>query len=220
MASHGRNVRYLTVAPPRSQRSRAPRQGVLRRLNRAAAVSVASAAVFGLVGVNLASPNVLFARPVQVDEPELAEVVTLESQQLAKHDIALALPEAELYDVMKKPVPKASVAGWAPPAVIPDPGSAQALAAQMIAARGWPSTEFDCLVALWKKESNWRVNAMNVSSGAYGIPQALPGSKMATAGADWQTNPATQITWGLGYIAGRYGSPCGAWGHSQARNWY
>ena len=65
----------------------------------------------------------------------------------------------------------------------------------------------------------WRVNAAN-SSGAYGIPQALPGSKMASAGADWQTNPATQIAWGLGYIAGRYGTPCGAWDHSESNGWY
>jgi threonine dehydrogenase-like Zn-dependent dehydrogenase len=84
----------------------------------------------------------------------------------------------------------------------------------------WGGGEFDCLVALWNKESGWRVNAMNPYSGAYGIPQALPGSKMASAGADWETNAATQIEWGLGYIAGRYGTPCGAWGHSQSVGWY
>ena len=89
-----------------------------------------------------------------------------------------------------------------------------------VAARGWASSEFDCLVALWSKESGWRVNAYNASSGAYGIPQALPGSKMATAGADWETNAATQIEWGLGYIQGRYGTPCGAWAHSQDVGWY
>ena len=73
---------------------------------------------------------------------------------------------------------------------------------------------------LWQKESNWRYTARNPSSGAYGIPQSLPGSKMASAGADWQTNPATQIKWGLGYIAARYGTPCSAWAHSQQVNWY
>jgi hypothetical protein len=113
-----------------------------------------------------------------------------------------------------------SATGWAPPAVTPDPGSAQAIAYDMVAARGWGESEFSCLVALWHKESGWRVNALNRSSGAYGIPQSLPGSKMASAGADWETNPATQIAWGLGYIGGRYGTPCGAWGHSQARGWY
>jgi hypothetical protein len=70
------------------------------------------------------------------------------------------------------------------------------------------------------RESGWRVDANNASSSAYGIPQALPGSKMSSAGADWATNPATQIRWGLGYIEDRYGSPCGAWGHSQSYGWY
>ena len=77
-----------------------------------------------------------------------------------------------------------------------------------------------CLVSLWNVESGWNVTATNPSSGAYGIPQALPGSKMASAGADWQTSAATQIRWGLGYIKSVYGSPCGAWGHEQADGWY
>lgn len=107
------------------------------------------------------------------------------------------------------------------PAAAPvDPGTARAIGRDMVLARGWGEDQWACLDALWTKESNWRVNAANPTSSAYGIPQALPGSKMATAGADWQTNPATQITWGLGYIAGRYGTPCEAWAHSQARNWY
>lgn len=110
--------------------------------------------------------------------------------------------------------------GWRPPFVSPNPGSAQAIAYEMVTARGWGDDQFACLVALWKKESGWRVNAYNASSGAYGIPQALPGRKMASAGADWETNPATQIAWGLGYIKGRYGTPCGAWDHSQRKGWY
>ncbi len=101
----------------------------------------------------------------------------------------------------------------------PDPGSNKALGQQMNAAMGW-SDEWGCLEKLWDKESHWNERAMNRYSGAYGIPQSLPGSKMASAGSDWQTNPATQIKWGLGYIKGRYGSPCGAWGHSQRVGWY
>jgi hypothetical protein len=104
-------------------------------------------------------------------------------------------------------------------AATPDPGSAQAIAQQMVTARGWGNDQYSCLVSLWNKESGWRVNAYN-PSGAYGIPQSLPGSKMASAGADWQTNPATQITWGLNYITGVYGTPCGAWAHSVSYNWY
>ena len=108
-----------------------------------------------------------------------------------------------------------------PPAgAVIDRSGAQAIAATQVAARGWGTAEFTCLVQLWQRESGWRVSAYNASSGAYGIPQSLPGSKMQTAGDDWQTNPATQITWGLGYIASRYGTPCGAWAHSEEHNWY
>jgi hypothetical protein len=116
-----------------------------------------------------------------------------------------------------------SVAGGfrpAPASGQPDPGTAQAIAFDLVAARGWGQGDFDCLVALWSKESGWNHFAMNRSSGAYGIPQALPGGKMASAGEDWATNPETQIRWGLGYIEARYGTPCAAWGHSQQRNWY
>ncbi|MDR0365408.1 MAG: ubiquitin-like domain-containing protein [Bifidobacteriaceae bacterium] len=102
-----------------------------------------------------------------------------------------------------------------------DPSSAQGIARQMMAdSYGWGDGEFSCLVNLWNRESGWRVNAANSSSGAYGIPQALPGSKMSSAGADWKTNPATQIKWGLGYIKGRYGTPCGAWSAFQSKGWY
>jgi resuscitation-promoting factor RpfB len=102
----------------------------------------------------------------------------------------------------------------------PDPGTAQSIAYNMLSSFGWsPSTQYDCLNAMWTRESNWIYNAEN-ASGAYGIPQALPGSKMASAGPDWQTDPTTQIKWGLGYIQGRYGSPCAAWAFWQANGWY
>ena len=122
----------------------------------------------------------------------------------------------------KPPPPKpASAAGFsAPSAAVPNPGSAQDIAHGKVMARGWGEDQFNCLVSLWNKESGWRVNATNSSSGAYGIPQALPGSKMGSAGADWATNAGTQIEWGLGYITDRYGSPCGAWAKSQADGWY
>ncbi|GAA5072672.1 hypothetical protein GCM10023259_072770 [Thermocatellispora tengchongensis] len=106
-----------------------------------------------------------------------------------------------------------------PPGTTPDPGSNKALGKQMMLAR-WGEDQWGCLEKLWDKESHWNERAMNRYSGAYGIPQALPGTKMASAGSDWQTNPATQIKWGLGYIAGRYKTPCGAWAHSQSVGWY
>jgi hypothetical protein len=96
----------------------------------------------------------------------------------------------------------------------------RALAKLMVADRGWSESQFVCLDKLWMRESGWRWNARNPSSGAYGLAQALPGAKMTSAGSDWQNNPATQIEWGLGYIAERYDTPCGAWGHSQRYNWY
>ncbi|HEY0534866.1 MAG TPA: lytic transglycosylase domain-containing protein [Actinoplanes sp.] len=80
---------------------------------------------------------------------------------------------------------------------------------------GFGIDQFPCLNKLWNKESGWNAHAENKGSGAYGIPQALPGSKMGTVASDWKTNPATQIKWGLGYIKGRYNSPCGAWQHSE-----
>jgi hypothetical protein len=99
-------------------------------------------------------------------------------------------------------------------------GSPQQIAQGMLGSYGWSASQFSCLQPLWNAESGWNVSASNTSSGAYGIPQALPGSKMASAGADWQTDAATQIRWGLGYIRSVYGSPCGAWSHEQAYGWY
>ena len=108
----------------------------------------------------------------------------------------------------------------APAVGTPDPGTAQAIAYTLVLERGWDDSQFACLVALWDRESNWNVYAHNTKSGAYGIPQSMPGEKMASVGADWQTNPTTQIVWGLGYIAGRYTNPCGAWTSSETRGWY
>lgn len=100
------------------------------------------------------------------------------------------------------------------------PDGAKAYAAQLAAEKyGWGSDQFSCLSSLWTKESGWNYQAYN-SSGATGIPQSLPGSKMASFGDDWATNAATQIAWGLDYISRGYGTPCSAWGHSQATNWY
>lgn len=112
--------------------------------------------------------------------------------------------------------------GSAAPVADPVPaGEAQQIAKRMMPSFGFTGDgEFGCLVKLWNKESGWRTNAANPSSQAYGIPQANPGSKMASAGADWRTNPATQIKWGLGYIKDRYGTPCKAWAHSQSVGWY
>jgi hypothetical protein len=94
------------------------------------------------------------------------------------------------------------------------------VARAMLPEFGFSSDQFSCLDSLYVSESDWNVHADNPSSSAYGIPQALPGSKMASAGPDWEDNPATQIRWGLGYIQSRYGTPCAAWSYKQSHNWY
>jgi hypothetical protein len=116
------------------------------------------------------------------------------------------------------PVVEPEVAA-APATGTPDPGSAKAIAKDLLSDKGMGSSQYDCLVSLWNRESGWNVYASN-PSGAYGIPQALPGSKMSSAGSNWATSAKTQIKWGLGYIIGRYQTPCGAWTHSQAKGWY
>jgi hypothetical protein len=125
------------------------------------------------------------------------------------------------YGSKAKPhVHKVSVAGAGVPAAdLPSPGSAKAIALAILKSRGMGYEQYSCLVSLWDRESGWSVTAEN-PSGAYGIPQASPGNKMASAGPNWQTNPKTQILWGLGYISGRYGTPCKAWAHSQSSGWY
>ncbi|GAA5198843.1 hypothetical protein GCM10025773_12700 [Microbacterium jejuense] len=213
------------VAPRRSasQTSRwSRRRGVVGAFAAFAALGFVAAYV-GPIGVALADVDAA-DEPVTLYASSLGDVQTITGDASAE-----PAPAAELdrgtYSVYVKPKPTieaktASSGGWRPPFVTPDPGSAQAIAYDMVKARGWSDSEFACLVALWKKESGWRVNAYNAGSGAYGIPQALPGKKMASAGADWETSAATQITWGLGYVSGRYGTPCGAWGHSQSTGWY
>lgn len=100
------------------------------------------------------------------------------------------------------------------------PAGAKATASSLAASKyGWGTDQFQCLDSLWTKESGWDYQAYN-ASGATGIPQALPGSKMATIASDWQTNATTQVTWGLEYIKDAYGTPCSAWAHSQATDFY
>ncbi|MBN9607367.1 MAG: hypothetical protein J0G30_12230 [Actinomycetales bacterium] len=172
---------------------------------------LASLAVLGFAGVTVLPLAVALPSTAA---PERGGVEV--AQDLVGIDSAAVTVVRDGYTVTDPP-PKIAVA---PAAGVPDPGTAKAIGLQMVLDRGWSVSEYDCLAALWDRESHWNVYAYNGSSGAYGIPQALPGEKMASAGADWQTNPATQIAWGLGYISARYGTPCGAWEHSESENWY
>jgi hypothetical protein len=96
----------------------------------------------------------------------------------------------------------------------------RSIARAMLPEFGFSADQFGCLDALWTRESGWDPHAQNPSSGAYGIPQALPGSKMGAYGSDWADNPTTQIRWGLAYISGSHGTPCGAWSEFRSQGWY
>lgn len=171
------------------------------------------------------------ADPVGVAAADLqnspaAKILERERQHMILLDAASrTMDVASSPKVAAAPPPPPAAAGGSGPAPIvdeppPDPGTAQAIAYKLLPSFGFSaSSQYGCLDDIWSRESGWRYNAEN-ASGAYGIPQALPGSKMATAGPDWQTSPTTQIKWGLGYIKGRYGSPCDAWSFWQAHGWY
>ncbi|MDN3297868.1 transglycosylase SLT domain-containing protein [Streptomyces ficellus] len=105
-------------------------------------------------------------------------------------------------------------------AVLGTTAPASAASAQDIAEKMVPAGQYQCFSNIVEHESGWNPSATNASSGAYGLVQALPASKMSSAGSDWKTNPATQIEWGLDYMNDRYGSPCGAWNFWQANGWY
>lgn len=177
---------------------------------------------------SLLSPNRVFelvdqtaaqTATVQAAAAEADRIAAEAAAAAAAAAAAQAAAEQAAAEAAANPVARQS--SGSRPSAPTDPSGAQAIARDMMASQyGWGADQFGCLVPLWQKESGWNVNAYNKSSGATGIPQALPGSKMASAGADWQTNPATQIAWGLGYIADRYGTPCAAWDHSESVGWY
>ncbi|WP_372728669.1 lytic transglycosylase domain-containing protein [Nocardioides sp.] len=152
-----------------------------------------------------------------------AGMTTLSAEQLAERDES-GVSRSEDRRAEADPVKEAALAQTDGPAItrterLAD-GDPRTIARALLGDFGFSSDQFGCLDSLWTRESNWSTTADNPTSSAYGIPQALPGSKMASAGSDWATNPVTQITWGLGYIQDRYGSPCSAWGHSQSVGWY
>jgi hypothetical protein len=154
------------------------------------------------------------ARPVAEAENEQGNAA------LAQHAFQLRLIQTRAAIARRQAARKRAAELAASKAVSAASGSPRQIARAMLGSFGWSSSQFSCLDPLWEHESRWSVTAANPGSGAFGIPQALPGSRMATAGPDWQTSAATQITWGLRYISGTYGSPCAAWSHEQAAGWY
>jgi hypothetical protein len=182
----------------------------------AATVAVVAAALVVITGRPGATADPLAMALGQVSFGKAGASLVAARQQVIQEDAAtesFSVTSAPKMSTMPPP-PSAFVS-----APLPDPGSAQAIAYGLLSAYGFSTDQWGCLDDLWQEESGWRYNAEN-ASGAYGIPQALPGSKMASAGPDWQTDPTTQINWGLGYIQERYGSPCAAWDHEEADGWY
>ena len=212
------------VAP----KHRAHRFSFLRR--RVAVLTAASAVTVGAVGIGVAqaAPDAGdLAAQLQANAGAAAPDASLLDRlsdrgegQVSRSDsrVENAAPvDAAKFDLLSD---KARSGGQVTKTEDLGSGDPKAIAQAMLSDYGWSSSEFGCLDALWTRESGWNPSAANPTSSAYGIPQALPGSKMATAGADWATNPATQIEWGLGYIQDSYGSPCAAWGHSESSGWY
>jgi hypothetical protein len=208
-----------------------------KKRSRPIVVLLAVAAIAGFFMINLVNPNSFQAADASVrfahvtdryagQQPQALDVgadyqpVSVEREQytatLPPKPTQTPTPSQSKAPAAATKAPAAAAAPKAPPA---SPGSAQAWAQQYLASMGMGDDQFSCLVSLWNRESGWNTHASN-PSGAYGIPQALPGSKMSSAGPDWQNSYETQITWGMGYINGRYGNPCGAWGHSQSTGWY
>jgi len=152
---------------------------------------------------------------------QLARRAAVESARVAAQRAAVAAAQeaaarrANQQTAVQQPAQQPS-----PPVQQSPAGSPQQIAQSMLGQYGWAPSQFSCLDSLWMAESGWNPYAENPTTGAYGIPQALPGSKMASAGSDWQTDPVTQIRWGLSYIQASYGSPCGAWSHEEAYGWY
>jgi hypothetical protein len=184
-----------------------------------------NAAFHAAAGDSLSPQQVVILAKTQAVKAEHQQEVAAEKAAAkaaaTKAAAKAAAAKAAAKEAAKAAAAKAAAAKAIQTAAVTTPsGTPQQIAKQMLGKYGWSSSQFSCLSPLWERESGWSVTAENSSSGAYGIPQALPGSQLASAGGDWQTNAATQIKWGLTYIHDRYGSPCGAWAHEQGDGWY
>ncbi len=191
----------------------------------AATVAVTAIALLVITGRPGSATDPLGAAVAQVSAGKSGLVLMQERQNVIQQNAATeAFSVTSTPRISTVPVPVASGSGGGGSTVVPSgpppsPATAQGIAYKLLASYGFSTSQWGCLDDLWQQESGWNAEAEN-PSGAYGIPQALPGSKMASAGPDWQTNATTQIKWGLGYIKSLYGTPCGAWAHEEADGWY
>lgn len=149
--------------------------------------------------------------PIQIETMDLRPIIDHEETPEPTRPVVEVKqpkpnPSVRPYKAPTSPVIKSSVSGAT---------KAKRYALSVLGAR-----QFSCIDAIWSRESRWRYWAHNRYSGAYGIPQALPGRKMSKFGSDWRTNPITQVKWGINYVNVRYGSACGAWRFWQGNHWY
>ena len=196
----------------------------LRRRVRTVAITTGIA----VAATGLAISTGVFAQPLELDGAAAALSTATPAKSLSQDELAEREERASRSTDDRRPEADRSKAR----ALSAASGAAQtksedlsdadprALARALMPQFGMPSSEFDCLDNIWSQESGWNVHADNPTSSAYGIPQALPGSKMASAGPNWEDNAETQIRWGLGYIKSRYGSACEAWSYKQGAGWY
>jgi hypothetical protein len=196
------------------------------------AIGVASAASGGgsKNGTDALGTNGTSHTPAPLTPAELAQRSAQARQQLVSAAEAAAQQDGQLplsfgkKGSKPKPTPTSTTTGTSTPPMEGDPvpaSTAQAIAKQLLPSYGFsPSTQFGCLVDLWNRESGWNVHAYNSATGAGGIPQADPMSKMASAGPDYENNATTQIKWGLSYIKERWSTPCGAWSNEESAGWY
>jgi hypothetical protein len=190
--------------------------------------TVAIATGIAVVATGLAISSGVFSQPLELDGAAAALSSTTPAKSLSQDELAEREQRASRSSDDRRPeadrskVRALSNASGVAQTKSEDLSDAdpRALARALMPQFGMSSSEFDCLDNIWSQESGWNVHADNPSSSAYGIPQALPGSKMSSAGPNWEDNAETQIRWGLGYIRDRYGSPCAAWSYKQGAGWY
>ena len=211
------------VASPQTSRPSFGLPGVaLTGVRRTALLGGVAAAATGLsvtLGVLVTSPHVgtAVASEVAGAKPRVTAAILAQRTQALSRSSDDRRAQADKL----KALSLAGAVGHATTQTTNDkPTDPKQLAIMLMPQYGLSASEFSCLDSLWTRESGWNYRAQNPGSGAYGIPQSLPGSKMGTIAADWATNPETQIRWGLTYITNSYGSACNAWGHSQAYGWY
>jgi hypothetical protein len=198
--------------------------GVFLVTTAAATVTITAIAFLVITGRPGSVSDPLGAAVAQVSAGKSGIALVATRQKVIREDAATAAFSITSTPKISKVPPPSSVgsngAPVEPVGPVASPGTAEAIAESLMPSYGFSvKSQWGCLYDLWQQESSWDVTAEN-ASGAYGIPQALPGSKMASAGPDWQTNATTQIKWGLGYIQSIYGTPCGAWAHEEADGYY